>query len=154
MFKSSVLNFFYNLLVKACAPGSPDSQDAERVHLYKDGSANPTFHKDGFRQGKIWWPLLEPIIKPSMLWPGAPMDPWSGQMPLPLKHHKIKAPIIESSNAHLRARSSSAYSRRLPCAGGLIVSHLTAISFFFLLHNINYVPCCMHLCSAICLTSP
>lgn len=104
--------------------------------------------ESGFRQRKILWSLLESTTKPS-----GPSEPWSKQVPLLLKHHHIKATSSRKFKCTCRANILICiFKKPFPWGRADCLpsnSHLLS----FLPHKINYVPCCMHLCSAIYLTS-
>ena len=101
-----------------------------------------------FRQRKIVWSLLESTAKPSVS-----SEPWSRQVLLLLKHHHIKAILSRKFKCTCRANILICIFKkpflwgRTDCLPSN--SHLLSC----LPHKINYVPCCMHLCSAIYLTS-
>lgn len=104
--------------------------------------------ESGFRQRKILWSLVKSTTKPS-----GPSEPWSRQVSLLLKHHHIKATLSRKFKCTCRANILICiFKKPFPWGRADCLpsnSHLLS----FLPHEINYVPCCMHLCSAIYLTS-
>lgn len=121
MFKTSAMNLCCNCHWSKHVIIAAEIQEMEKQTSSPKGwSCKACFQEHGSRQGK------SVLTKPSLSGPEAYTDPEHA-----LFHSNIIQPrklYTESSNAYLGGTSSSAYWKRLPCEGGLIVSCLTAIS--------------------------